>query len=162
MIWNCLAAALARRLNRSRTGCRRCNAPAPRGFRSFLCASIRRARSPSGTRPRHCNLPATAAPVRCGTCTAAFETPGQFLRQLAETPTARATFAWPATSRNRRVVSGAGAPLCDRFGLRDTPCGCVGLRRSHGYCRDECLCADRNFMPYLRAQAMPPAVGAAD
>ena len=73
-ISKCWPAVSGPRSNRWRTGCRPCNAPAPRASRSFSCASIRPARSPNATRPRRCNSRATAEPVRCGTCTRAFET----------------------------------------------------------------------------------------
>ena len=82
------AGARLRRLDRAgrASGSRRCSAPAPAACPSSSCASTRPAPSPSATRRRGCSSPASAAPARSGTCTSAFETPGRFLRQLAETP----------------------------------------------------------------------------
>jgi XRE family transcriptional regulator, fatty acid utilization regulator len=63
----------------------------------------------------------------------AFETPGRFLRQLAETPDGVRYFCLAlAVSKGRRGVSCARAPLRHRLGMRDRPCGRAGLCRWDG------------------------------
>ena len=81
-----LAPVSGPRWNRSHTGCRPCSAQAPKACRSFSCVSIRRAPSPNGTRPPRLQFARFGGACPLWNVHAAFETPRQFLRQLAETP----------------------------------------------------------------------------
>ncbi len=91
--------------NRSLTGSARCNAPVPRGCRSFSYGSIRPVRSPNATLPHACNSRALAAPVRFGTCTARLKHRAAFCGNWPRPPMATATCVWPETCRNRAAVS---------------------------------------------------------
>ncbi len=90
----------------------------------------------------------------------AFETPGHFLRQLAETPDG---VRYLCLARDVSKPGGgfrrAGPPLCHRSGLRGA------ARRRAGLCRrarpDGPVRADRHLLPDLRAARLPPAVGPA-
>ena len=91
----------------------------------------------------------------------AFETPGHFLRQLAETPDGvRYLCLARDVSKPGGRVPRPGAPLCHRPGLRD-----ARMRAQPGLFRwagpERPVRADRHFLPHLRTQRLPPALRAA-
>ncbi len=94
-----------------------CSAPAPRVFRFSLCGWIRRAQSPSATRPRGCNLPASAEPARCGMCIS-LEPRGGFAAIGADPGRGEILLFGAQCDQIRRHLCSAGAPLRHRVGVR--------------------------------------------
>jgi transcriptional regulator with XRE-family HTH domain len=69
--------------------------PGALGIPFFFCRVDMAGTSPSATRPRACNSPASAAPARSGWCTKRWRSPTASSSSSPRPPTASATSRWP-------------------------------------------------------------------
>jgi hypothetical protein len=92
--------------------------PGARACPSSSAASTWRATSPSATRRRGSNSPASAAPARSGWCMRRWRSPTASSSSSPRCPTARAMSRWPRGWSSRRAAMPAAAPLCRGARLR--------------------------------------------